>query len=557
MKIFFLRVLAFFLLTYNASFAQYNGGSGGGAIQDTINYNYCTQLPISYYVYFGGNGDGGCMDMTNYNSCSQTPLSYYVYFGGNGDGEIIDTVNYNTCNQTPLSYYAYFGGVGGGESADNANYTSCTQIPPAYYAYFGGNGDGYSWNQYNQCVYFPPIANFSASDSTTCTGQTVLFTDNSLNTPTAWQWSFPGGTPSTSNSSSPSVTYNTQGTYDVTLIVINSIGADTLVKTAYINVATTPPVPTITPNGSTLFCQGGNVILTSSASAENLWSNGDTTQAITINSSGSYTVTVTNGGCTATSAPVPVTVNNAVPPTPSVITGNTTVCSGSSNTYSIATVSDATSYTWTLPSGWTGSSSTTSIATVSGVASGIISVTANNTCGSSSAQTISVTIPIIDTTVLDFGGILTANAFADAYQWINCNGNIAITGETNQSFIPTAPGNYAVVITINGCSDTSACYNINSTNIRETETLLKSIEIMPNPSGGNFIIKTDAGFKNCAFGIYNILGEKVYQSTFNSQLTNEVNISDAPKGIYFLKVNDGKKMYNQKIIIDCGGGSWQ
>jgi hypothetical protein len=81
-----------------------------------------------------------------------------------------------------------------------------------------------------------------------------------------------------------------------------------------------------------------------------------------------------------------------LPAQPGTISGNTTVTSGSSNTYSIASVSGATSYTWTLPSGWSGSSTTTSITSTAGSAGGTISVKANNACGASAVRTLAVTV---------------------------------------------------------------------------------------------------------------------------------------------------------------------
>ncbi len=78
-----------------------------------------------------------------------------------------------------------------------------------------------------------------------------------------------------------------------------------------VTVNTTPATPTVGANGTTTFCQGGSVILTSSSASSYLWSpGGATTQAITAFEAGSYTVTVGNGnGCTATSATTTVTVN--------------------------------------------------------------------------------------------------------------------------------------------------------------------------------------------------------------------------------------------------------
>jgi hypothetical protein len=72
------------------------------------------------------------------------------------------------------------------------------------------------------------------------------------------------------------------------------------------------------------------------------------------------------------------------PNQPGAITGADTLCKGSSAIYSIAPVAGATSYTWTLPSGWSGSSTTNSITITTGNAgAGYITVTADNLCGSS------------------------------------------------------------------------------------------------------------------------------------------------------------------------------
>lgn len=88
----------------------------------------------------------------------------------------------------------------------------------------------------------PPVVNFSAAPTTVCTGATVNFTDLSTNSPTTWQWTFPGGTPATSIAQNPVVVYNTAGVYNVTLVASNASGPGMLTKTAYItvNVCTAP-----------------------------------------------------------------------------------------------------------------------------------------------------------------------------------------------------------------------------------------------------------------------------------------------------------------------------
>lgn len=85
-------------------------------------------------------------------------------------------------------------------------------------------------------VVNPPVAAFTASSTNIDVGQSVTFTDQSTNDPTSWNWTFEGGTPSSSTSQNPVVTYNTAGTYNVTLQATNSAGSDSEVKTDYITV---------------------------------------------------------------------------------------------------------------------------------------------------------------------------------------------------------------------------------------------------------------------------------------------------------------------------------
>lgn len=109
-------------------------------------------------------------------------------------------------------------------------------------------------------------------------------------------------------------------------------------------ISISPIVPTITAGGATTFCQGGSVVLTSSAAPGlgYLWSTGATTQSITVSASGSYTVQHTGPGgyMSAASAPTTVTVN----PNPSLaVSGTTSICIGDSTTL---TASGADSFAW-------------------------------------------------------------------------------------------------------------------------------------------------------------------------------------------------------------------
>ncbi len=95
----------------------------------------------------------------------------------------------------------------------------------------------------------PPIANFSASDSSIFVGSNVSFTDLSSNFPTNWLWNFGDGSP-TSTLQNPIHTYTIKGVYTVSLSASNNNGSDTITKTEYITVSTLsnpcPGTPTVT-----------------------------------------------------------------------------------------------------------------------------------------------------------------------------------------------------------------------------------------------------------------------------------------------------------------------
>ncbi len=77
-------------------------------------------------------------------------------------------------------------------------------------------------------------ADFISTKRDICVGGTVTFTDDSHNGVQSWNWSFPGGTPSTSTAQNPTVTYSTPGTYSVTLTSSDGASSLTETKTGYV-----------------------------------------------------------------------------------------------------------------------------------------------------------------------------------------------------------------------------------------------------------------------------------------------------------------------------------
>jgi hypothetical protein len=157
----------------------------------------------------------------------------------------------------------------------------------------------------------------------------------------------PGGVWSSSDNAVASVDASglVTGTGSGTVTISYTVTNVNNVSTAVTSIVTVNPLPaaTITADGPTSFCIGGQVILTASPGNSYLWSNHETTQSITVNAGGSYHVTVTNANnCSATSAATSVTVNPL--PTATITAGGaTTFCSGDSV---LLTASAGTSYLW-------------------------------------------------------------------------------------------------------------------------------------------------------------------------------------------------------------------
>jgi Zn-dependent metalloprotease len=114
-----------------------------------------------------------------------------------------------------------------------------------------------------QPVSTPPIANFVGNPTTINIGNTVTFTDNSSGLPSAYLWSFPNGSPASSTAANPVVTYATLGTYDAQLIVTNTFGSDTLLRSNYISVVNTvnmcSSATSTTGTSGLLYDSGGSV----------------------------------------------------------------------------------------------------------------------------------------------------------------------------------------------------------------------------------------------------------------------------------------------------------
>nr|WP_294861220.1 T9SS type A sorting domain-containing protein [uncultured Fluviicola sp.] len=181
--------------------------------------------------------------------------------------------------------------------------------------------------------------------------------------------------------------------------------------------------------------------------------------------------------------------------------------------------------------------------------SGIYSHTLSNDEGCDSIVILDLTINP-NTSVTENNLTLSAEVSGAAYQWINCDlGNSPIPGATNQSFSPSVNGNYAVIITQNGCSDTSSCTSIFSLHLSES---VKGTDwsIYPNPAYESVKLVSEEPLENYSIQVLSLNGDIVPVNRIgnNSAKTIEMNISQLPDGVYLVQVTSEKGNNYLKFI---------
>ncbi len=84
----------------------------------------------------------------------------------------------------------------------------------------------------------------------------------------------------------------------------------------------------------------------------------------------------------------------------------------------------------------------------------------------------------------------------------------------------------------------------------------KLFDVYPNPNRGKFKLRISnvqlVTSKEYTIEVYNLIGEKMYSTNFKPQTSNtlDIDILNAPKGMYFIKMTDGENSYSEKIVIE-------
>ena len=339
--------------------------------------------------------------------------------------------------------------------------------------------------------------------SPVCSGGTGTYSISAVSGATSYTWTLPSGWTGSSTTTSINTTIG-PNSGNITVTASNSCGTSTPSILAVIVTSSVPAQPGLI-SGTINPCYGTSQTYSVSpvAGATNYvwttpigWTGASSTNSITVtvgNSSGNITVKASNVcGNSPSQSLASGTIGHA-PAQPATITGSNSVCSGSTQTYSIASVAGATSYLWTLPSGWSGSSTSTSITVTVGAAGGNVIVKAVNSCGSGPGKTLFVSlITVTPVTISGNPGnynfcsqtaptsqILIASSGYSSYSWSPSGGNSqTATVNTANTYIVTATNGLGCTTTAskmvtNNCALPTS---LNTTNITGTSATANWIQ---------------------------------------------------------------------------------
>ncbi|MGI9160274.1 MAG: hypothetical protein ACR2K1_11050, partial [Saprospiraceae bacterium] len=315
-----------------------------------------------------------------------------------------------------------------GQNTVAASFVVCENAPP---------GNAISIQVSGQANQIPTVN--TVPNQNLCNGVPAQITFSGNNPAATYSWTNDNPAIGLSASGTGSLSFNPTNTGNApitaTLSVTPSAGSCTGVAKTF--TITVNPGPTAQISGTPGFCPGGTTSLTASGGTGFAWNTLENTTSITVNTAGTYTVTVTSAnGCTDAES---VQVQAFAAP-PAAISGPSSFCTGES---AALTASGGASYAWS-----TGAS--TAAITVTAADTYTVTVTDANGCTGTAASTVSevtsLAVTIGGDTELCAGEGTTLSAGVNvSYLWS--------TGSTSQAISVTSAGTYTVTVSSGqGCT---------------------------------------------------------------------------------------------------------
>ncbi len=380
----------------------------------------------------------------------------------------------------------------------------------------------------------PAVPVIASDKSTTfCQGETASLTASPA---AVYNWS--------TGEQSRSITVKSTGSY--TLSVTDQNGCTSPGSAAVaVKVNPLPITPTITAGGPTTFCADQQVILTATADVAYNWTSGQTTQSVTLNQSGNFSIQTKNEfGCLSNPSNTINLKVNALPPAPTLVAnGRTTFCEG-----------DRVTLTATTPFKpiWTTSDT---VQTITVRQSGTYTVRAQdqNGCFSTNAPAIVVAAkPVPSTPSVVQVGTYTLEAMGsvmgDVYRWQRNSDSLAVQRaviKANQS------GTYSVRASIRYNTDL-ICFSAYSTPITfVAETANGGLSVYPNPSPTREVtLETLNNLIDATVTVYTLSGQEVYTTAvpvFDER--KRLSLVNVSAGSYLVEVRSADFRVVKRILV--------
>jgi gliding motility-associated-like protein len=330
---------------------------------------------------------------------------------------------------------------------------------------------------------------------------------------------------------------------------------------------TIEPLPSITPNGPTSFCQGGTVTLTSNYTNDNQWNTGSDLNSIDVNNSGAYSTEIDLGNnCPLASDSLIVNVLQL----PELISleGGGEFCEGEAINLIVATFSGSPNWTLTynFNAGANQTINSSSASVTLGNAEGvyILSGLTDNNCSNTLNDTVAILInPIPEAPIISGGGTycfgtenpsLSVAGSTGNFTWYSDENLTQIYG-TGATIIPTqdiGSTNYWITETVSGCEGTPNLVTLTYLDCQIT------IPTAFTPNGdltNDFwnIQDIDAYYPENQVFIYNRWGALLYQSDKGNYLTQpwdgKFKDENLPVGTYYYIIETGSETLKGIVSI--------
>lgn len=385
---------------------------------------------------------------------------------------------------------------------------------------------------------FFSVAAPTANNATYCEGSIALaLTANAIAGNTLYWYTSPTGGVGSMNAPTPNT--NVAGSYTYYVSQKNAAGDESPRIALTVTINPSPAQPIISASGSTSLCTGSTVDLSSSYNSGNVWSTGSTSQTITVNNTGAFSVTHTDAnGCSSTSNATIVNVSNA--PVPTVQATSLEACMGDTVTL---TCSPADSYLWST-------GETTQSILITSASNNITVTTTNaNACngvGTSSAVNIVFNAnPMAAGSYTTNGNVATfanTSTGATSYSWDF--GDMSNSSAMAPLHAYAANGSYTVTLTaMNGnCQDvTTFTVNI-AVGIDDLPNV--ALTLAPNPASNTCNVQlSGATIENIQ--MVDGFGRIVLESKENELLLDQIS-----NGIYQVIIFTDKGNSIRKLIIN-------